>query len=52
MAALTEEQSLMRDQAKAWASEQAPVQKFRAMRDSGVEQRFDAQTWAQIIEMG
>lgn len=52
MAALTDEQSLMRDQAKTWASKQAPVQKFRAMRDSGIEQRFDAQTWSGIIEMG
>lgn len=52
MAALTDEQSLTRDQAQAWASKQAPVQKFRAMRDSGVTQRFDSQTWAEIIEMG
>ena len=36
MAALNEEQTLIRDQAKAWAIEQAPVQKFREMRDSGV----------------
>lgn len=52
MAALTSEQTLMRDQAKAWAKERAPVQKFREMRDSGIEQRFDAQTWSEIIEMG
>jgi|TARA_B110000438_G_scaffold90609_1_gene90030 alkylation response protein AidB-like acyl-CoA dehydrogenase len=42
----------MREQAKAWASKQAPVQKFRAMRDSGIEQRFDSQTWSDIIQMG
>ena len=52
MAALNSEQSLMRDQAKSWASKQAPVQKFRAMRDSGIEQRFDSQTWSEMIEMG
>jgi alkylation response protein AidB-like acyl-CoA dehydrogenase len=52
LAALTSEQSLMRDQAKSWASKQAPVDKFRAMRDSGIEQRFDPQTWSEIIEMG
>ena len=52
MAALTDEQTLMRDQAKIWASKQAPVNKFRAMRDSCIEQRFDAQTWSEIIEMG
>ena len=52
MAALTDEQSLMRDQAKTWASKQAPVQNFRAMRDSGIEQCFDHSTWSEIIEMG
>ena len=52
MAALSEEQSMIRDQAKSWASEQAPVQKFREMRDSGIEQRFTATTWAEMIEMG
>lgn len=52
MAALTNEQSLMRDQAKSWASKQAPVQKFRDMRDSAIEQRFDSGTWSEIIEMG
>ena len=31
MAALTEEQSLIRDQAKSWAGAEAPVQKFREM---------------------
>ena len=36
MAALTEEQSLLKDQAQAWVREQAPVVKFREMRDSSV----------------
>ena len=52
MAALTEEQSLLKDQAKAWATEQAPVQTFREMRDSGVEQRYVATTWESMVEMG
>ncbi len=52
MAALTEEQSLIKDQAKAWASEQAPVLKFREMRDSGVEEAFQSATWQDMIEMG
>ena len=52
MAALTDEQSLMRDQAKTWASKQASVAKFREMRDSGIEQCYDDQTWSEIIEMG
>lgn len=52
MAALTEEQNMLKDQASAWASEQAPVLKFREMRDSGVEIAFVDTTWASIVEMG
>ncbi len=52
MAALTEEQSMLRDQAKSWVTEQFPVQKFREMRDSGVEARFMPETWQGMIEMG
>lgn len=52
MAALTEEQSMIRDQAKSWITEQAPVQKFREMRDSGVPERFTPETWSAMIEMG
>ena len=35
MAALTEEQGLLKEQASTWAREEAPVSKFREMRDSG-----------------
>lgn len=52
MAALTEEQSIIRDQAKAWVEEKAPVQQFRAMRDSGVPERFRPETWADIAALG
>ncbi len=52
MAALTEEQSMLKDQAKSWAAEQAPVGKFRAMRDSGVATRFEPATWEAMVEMG
>lgn len=52
MAALTEEQTLLREQAKSWANEEAPVSKFRAMRDAGIEQGFDPATWKSISEMG
>ena len=41
MAALTEEQSLLKEQAKSWARDEAPVAKFRQMRDSGNEFGFD-----------
>ena len=52
MAALTEEQSMLKDQAQAWVTEQAPVQKFRAMRDSGVDTCFTPETWTGMVEMG
>lgn len=52
MAALTEEQQLLKDQAGTWAREEAPVAKFREMRDSGNEQGFDPGTWRSIAEMG
>ncbi len=43
---------MLKDQASAWASEQAPVLKFREMRDSGVETAYVDTTWASIVEMG
>lgn len=52
MAALTEEQSMIRDQAKSWVNEQSPVRKFREMRDSGIEQAFLPETWTAMIDMG
>ena len=52
MAALTEEQSLLKDQASAWVREQSPVQKFREMRDSGIELAFAPTIWPAIVEMG
>ena len=52
MAALTEEQSLLQEQARTWARDEAPVARFREMRDSGNEQGFDKSSWASIGEMG
>jgi len=52
MAALTEEQSMIRDQAKSWTRDQAPVGKFREMRDSGIDSGFSPDTWSSMIEMG
>ena len=49
MAALTEEQSMIQDQAKAWAAEQSPVQKFREMRDSGAPLGFTPATWESMV---
>ena len=52
MAALTEEQSLLQEQARSWARDEAPVAKFREMRDSRNESGFDKATWQAIGEMG
>ena len=52
MAALTEEQTMIKDKAQSWVKEQAPVAKFRALRDSGDRQGFHADTWQAMVEMG
>lgn len=52
MAALTEEQSMLKDQATAWVRDESPVQKFREMRDSGEAQAFTPATWQAMVEMG
>lgn len=52
MAALTEEQTMIRDQAQSWVSEQSPVQKFRQLRDSGEPLAFTPDTWQAMVEMG
>jgi len=52
MAALTEEQVMIRDQAQNWVSSVSPVKKFREMRDADVELAFFPETWSAMIEMG
>lgn len=52
MAVLTEEQTMIKDQANSWVMEQAPVQKFRELRDSGNESGFAAETWSAMVDMG
>src|SRR6266851_9028554 len=52
MAVLTEEQTMLKDQAKAWVTEQAPVKKFRALRDSGNPRGFTPETWSGMVELG
>jgi len=52
MAALNEEQSLIRDQASAWATQQAPVQAFRDMRDGNDPRCYAPTTWGDMVEMG
>lgn len=52
MAVLTEEQTMLKDQAHAWARDESPVTSFRQLRDSGSGQGFDPGTWTDIAGMG
>tara|TARA_Y100000588_G_scaffold95459_1_gene103518 strand:+ start:344 stop:1480 length:1137 start_codon:yes stop_codon:yes gene_type:complete len=52
MAALTDEQTILKDQASAWATEQAPIEKFREMRDANGGIGYSTETWQEIVDMG
>ena len=52
MAVLTEEQTMLRDAAKGWASESAPVGALRRLRDSKSGHSFDPAAWKEMGEMG
>src|SRR6201747_3116590 len=52
MAVLTEEQTMLRDAAKAWVQEKSPVTAFRKVRDSGDADGFDRAAWREMAEMG
>ena len=52
MAVLTEEQTMLKDQAHAWSRDESPVTSFRQMRDSGAPGGFDPGVFSQIAGMG
>jgi alkylation response protein AidB-like acyl-CoA dehydrogenase len=52
MAVLTEEQTMLRDAAKDWTTEAAPVAALRKLRDQGSPFGFDPAAWKQMGEMG
>jgi alkylation response protein AidB-like acyl-CoA dehydrogenase len=52
MAVLSEEQTMIRDQAKSWVQEKSPVTAFRKVRDSGNADGFDRGAWNEMAEMG
>ncbi len=52
MAVLTEEQTMLRDAAKGWASESAPVGALRKLRDGKSKQSFDPAAWTEMGQMG
>lgn len=52
MAVLTEEQVMLRDMAREWADNEAPVSAFRKVRDTRPDALFDAEAWKAQSEMG
>lgn len=49
---LSEEQTMLRDMAKQFFSEQVPVANLRHLRDDSSEDGFDRDVWKQIVELG
>lgn len=52
MAVLTEDQTLVRDAARDWAVERAPVAALRRLRDAGGSGGFDPAVWREMVELG
>jgi alkylation response protein AidB-like acyl-CoA dehydrogenase len=52
MAVLTEEQTMLRDAAKGWTQDSAPVGALRKLRDGGSKKSFDPATWSEMGAMG
>ncbi len=49
---LTEEQEMLRDAAKGFLTDAAPVSQLRQIRDSENPDGFDKETWGNMAEMG
>ena len=49
---LTEEQTMLRDMAKDFFTEQVPVTNLRKLRDDEDELGYDKAVWTQIVELG
>ncbi|WP_375289193.1 acyl-CoA dehydrogenase family protein [Qipengyuania sp.] len=52
MAVLSEEQEMLRDMAREWASNESPVAAFRKLRNSDNPDGFDRGAWKTMAEMG
>ena len=48
----TEEQEMLRDAAKGFLNDAAPVSSFRALRDSGDALGWSRELWGQMAQMG
>ena len=49
---LDEEQEMLRDAARGFLAEKAPVAAFRSVRDNKPDEGFCRELWAEMIEMG
>lgn len=52
MAVLNEEQEMLRDMARDWATNESPVAAFRKVRASGAPEAFDREAYAAMAQMG
>jgi alkylation response protein AidB-like acyl-CoA dehydrogenase len=52
MAALNDEQVMLRDMAREWADNESPVTAFRKLRDAAPATGFDPEAWGAIAQMG
>jgi alkylation response protein AidB-like acyl-CoA dehydrogenase len=52
MAVLSEEQTILRDSAREWVKDKAPVQALRKLRDSGAALGYDPALYAEMAAMG
>ncbi|GAA0727422.1 acyl-CoA dehydrogenase family protein [Sphingomonas japonica] len=52
MAILNEDQVMLRDMAREWADNEAPVTAFRTLRNAGSPAGYDAAQWQAQAEMG
>jgi alkylation response protein AidB-like acyl-CoA dehydrogenase len=51
-ALLSDEQRMVRESARSWLQDRAPVSAFRKVRNSGESDGFDRAAWAEMAEMG
>ena len=49
---LSEEQTMLRDTAKQFFSEQVPISNLRKLRDEGSADGIDRDVWKQAAELG
>ena len=52
MAVLNEEQEMLRDMARDWATNESPVAEFRKVRAAGEPQAYNTEAYATMAEMG